>query len=255
MCGWAWGSLCEGLAVSPATPQSWLWKRRIPRWPSAPTADTQTHWDAHTALWAPWQLHSWEQWRPIAGIQRTPHNCLTEKPKLLMGTTLIFPFLKEAFFPPLSLISKCLVFQNAHCVSDGLLWIKAFSADNKWFKCASHYSGLQRQKYVATMRANRIIQLITSGSYRWCLCVCASHTWCSRRSRCCRCSLWWSSRRWRPGTLCHTVPAWSDPSSELRGGKERRRREWARHSARDETLNHPFQNQIIATQRVTQTHG
>lgn len=80
---------------------------------------------------------------PIAGIQRTPHNCLIEKPKLLMGTTLIFPCLKEAFFPPLSLISKCLVFQNAHCVcvSDGLLWIKAFSADNKWFKCASHYSG------------------------------------------------------------------------------------------------------------------
>lgn len=105
------------------------------------------------------------------------------------------------------------------CVSDGLLWIKAFSADNKWFKRASRYSGLQRQKYVATMRANRIIQLITSGSYRWCLCVCASHTWCSRRSRCCRCSPWWSSRRWRPGTLCHTVPAWSDPSSELRGGR------------------------------------
>lgn len=53
---------------------------------------------------------------PIGGIQRTPHNCLTEKPKLLMGTTLIFPFLKEAFFfffPLLSLISKCLVFQTA----------------------------------------------------------------------------------------------------------------------------------------------
>lgn len=143
MCGWV--SLCEGLAVSPATPQSWLRKRRIPRWPSgaAPTADTHIHEHTETHTELPGSSTAGSNEGPIAGIQRTPHNCLTEKPKLLMGTTLIFPFLKEAFFPPLSLISKCLVFQNAHCVcvSDGLLWIKAFSADNKWFKCASHYSG------------------------------------------------------------------------------------------------------------------
>lgn len=50
---------------------------------------------------------------PIGGIQRTPHNCLTENPKLLMGTTLIFPFLKGSiFFQPLSPIPKCLVFQT-----------------------------------------------------------------------------------------------------------------------------------------------
>lgn len=58
----------------------------------------------------PWLFHSWEQWRVYRGIQSTPHNCLTENPKLLMGTTLIFPFLKEALS---SLISKCLLFQIA----------------------------------------------------------------------------------------------------------------------------------------------
>lgn len=74
---------------------------------------------------------------PIGGIQRTPHNCLTENPKLLMGTTLIFPFLKGSlFFFNLSLIPKCLVFQTAGgqswgfvCVADGLAY---FSQITKW---------------------------------------------------------------------------------------------------------------------------
>lgn len=76
-------------------------------------ARTYTHKHKHRVLSFPGSSTAGSNEGPIGGIQRTPHNCLTEKPKLLMGTTLIFPFLKEAFFPPLSLISKCLVFQTA----------------------------------------------------------------------------------------------------------------------------------------------
>ncbi len=79
-----------------------------------------THKHKHRVLSFPGSSTAGSNEGPIGGIQRTPHNCLTEKPKLLMGTTLIFPFLKEAFFPPLSLISKCLVFQTAGGESERL---------------------------------------------------------------------------------------------------------------------------------------
>lgn len=74
---------------------------------------THTYTHKHRVLSFPGSSTAGSNEGPIGGIQRTPHNCLTKKPKLLMGTTLIFPFLKEALFPPLSLISKCLVFQTA----------------------------------------------------------------------------------------------------------------------------------------------
>lgn len=51
-----------------------------------------------------------------------------------------------------------------------------------------------------------------------CVCESRSHTWCSRRSRCCPCFLWWFSLKQRPGTPCHMAPAWRGLLSELKQG-------------------------------------
>lgn len=60
----------------------------------------RTHIRTHTLLSFPGSSTAGSNEEPIGGIQRTPHNCLTEKPKLLMGTTLIFPFFKGSLFLP-----------------------------------------------------------------------------------------------------------------------------------------------------------
>lgn len=102
MCGWAWVSLCEGLAVSPATPQSWLRKRRIPRWPSgaALTADTHIHehTETHTELWAPWQFHSWEQWRPHCRDPENTPQLPDRKAQIVNGDHTHFPMFKGSLF-------------------------------------------------------------------------------------------------------------------------------------------------------------
>lgn len=68
------------------------------------------------------------------------------------------------------------------------------------------------------------------------VCVCVSPTWCSFHSPHCPCSPWWFSRRQRPGTRCHMVPAWSDPFSELTRGNEEKEKRSGNKKGRKRTI-------------------
>lgn len=59
---------------------------------------THAHLDTHRELWAPWQFHSWEQWRPHCRDPENTPQLPDRKAQIVNGDHTHFPIFKGSLF-------------------------------------------------------------------------------------------------------------------------------------------------------------